>query len=245
MSNALFDSQQLKLFTLPQAHSCSYLPDKQANSVFLDPRTTPSQNQYSSLTRMGFRRSGQHFYRPNCPSCQACISCRVLCQEFKPNKRQQRILKRNRDIELSRQPVQHSSEYFNLYQNYIAKRHPEGDMYPATYEQYESFILSATSDSFFIEHRINSQLIAVALTDALEDGWSAIYTFFDPEYGSRSLGIWSLLNQIQQVADSHLPYLYLGYWIKQCSKMSYKADYQPQELYDGHQWRPFSTMNPE
>lgn len=236
MSNAVLESSQIKLFTLPQPHNCSYLPGRLANSVFLDPRATPNLTEYSALTHMGFRRSGNHYYRPHCPSCQACLSCRVLCHDFKPNKRQRRILKRNQEINVKPVPIKDLPEYYALYQRYIQHRHPDGDMHPATREQYESFILAAPVNSFFIEHRLQDQLIAVSLTDNVEDGWAAIYTFYEPQLAQRSLGTWCILNQIQRLQQEQLPYLYLGYWIKDCRKMSYKDEYQPQQHFNGQHW---------
>lgn len=236
MSNAVLETSKIKLFTLPQPHACSYLPGRLANSVFLDPRETPSSKEYSALTHLGFRRSGAHYYRPHCPGCDACISCRVLCQSFEPNRKQRRIQRKNFDIQVEIKPVSDQDEYYSLYQSYIASRHPDGDMHPASRDQYESFILAAPSNSFLIEHRVDNQLLAIALTDELEDGWSAIYTFFDPRFQQRSLGVWSVLSQIQMLQGLQKPYLYLGYWIKGCRKMEYKNEYLPQEYFTGQEW---------
>ena len=129
-----------------------------------------------------------------------------------------------------------TEEYFALYDRYISERHDDGDMYPASRDQFQSFLVDGRPEASFYEFRASEKLLAVAVADELNDGLSAIYTFFDPDEDARSLGVFAILWLIERVGRMELDYLYLGYWIKQCQKMSYKMDYKPIELYVNNSW---------
>ena len=129
-----------------------------------------------------------------------------------------------------------TEENYALYARYITERHRDGDMYPPSREQFASFLLCEWSDTAFIEFRRDEQLIAVAVTDRVEDGLSAIYTFYDPDMHHFSPGVYAILWQIEHARQTGRPHLYLGYWIKQCQKMSYKTDYRPLEMFVGERW---------
>lgn len=229
------DLTSLKLFATP-SHPCSYLDGEQATTVFIDPDAHIDRAIYSQLSDMGFRRSGAHLYRPQCQSCQACISVRVLANEFNANRSSRRCLKKNSDLTTHWIDSIDSDEHYQLYERYISERHRDGDMYPASKEQYLSFLAADWPERGYIEFRLNGKLISVAATDRLDQGLSAIYTFFDPDYDNRSLGKLAILKQIEFTQDRELPYLYLGYWVKQCQKMSYKTDYRPLELLIEGRW---------
>lgn len=238
------EAQPLKLLTLVEPHSCSYLDDQLANSIFIDPTTTPSWGQYSQLSRAGFRRSGSHFYRPNCPDCSACKSSRVRASEFRASRRFKRILKRNADLEVTLKPAQFSEEHYRLFKRYIDDRHQDGDMYPATEQQFKDFLCSEQEYSYFAEFRLSEQLIACAVIDVLDDGLSAIYTYFHPEHDQRSLGSLAILWQLGYAQRVGLDYVYLGYWIKNCQKMRYKDQYQPLEVFSEDNWQPLTIIDP-
>src|SRR3989338_6000919 len=93
--------KDIRLYTT-QPHSCSYLPDERAQTLFIDPEFHVDKAYNSKLSEIGFRRSGAHIYRPNCEKCQQCVSCRVLVENFTPNRRFLRISKRNADLDISR-----------------------------------------------------------------------------------------------------------------------------------------------
>ncbi|HNH20448.1 MAG TPA: arginyltransferase [Pseudomonadales bacterium] len=226
---------QIKLFsTLP--HPCSYLPDEVATSLFVDPELPMTGRLYTVLSRMGFRRSGAHVYRPNCRSCSACLSIRIPVQRFAPDRQQRRVWKKNDDVTLQLVESIDSALHYDLYQRYICQRHADGDMFPPTPEQFHSFLATACDFTRFIELRIGEQLIAVAVADLLDDGLSAVYTFFDPDLEPRSLGVLAVLWQIEYCRQRGLPYLYLGYWIQNCRKMRYKLRYRPAELLIDQRW---------
>jgi arginine-tRNA-protein transferase len=225
----------LRFFTT-QPHPCSYLQDQQATTLFLDPSLPLDANTYAELSELGFRRSGEHLYRPHCQACTACIAARIPVARFRPTRQQQRILRRNQDLEVRESAARGSEEHYQLYARYIEERHADGDMYPPSREQFNGFLLRDLPFCRFFEFRLQGQLIAVAVTDVLPNGLSAVYTFFDPQLPNRSLGRYAILWQIAEAAHRGLPAVYLGYWIKQCRKMSYKTQYRPIELFVNRRW---------
>ncbi len=223
-------------FYLTPTHVCSYLPDRQAQTLFLDPRERIDSDKYTELTNLGFRRSGAHLYRPQCGACSACIPTRVPVAGFTPKRSQRRTAKRNEDLEYVLEAASYSPSVFSLYENYIAQRHRDGDMYPANPDQFKTFLLSQWSETYFLKAHLDGRLVAVAVMDKVNEGLSAIYTFFDPELSSRSLGVQMILQEISMCQRVGLPYLYLGYWIRDCDKMSYKTDFRPVELFVNQRW---------
>ncbi len=230
----------LRFFTTP-AHPCSYLEDRQATTLFVDPRARITPELYSELSQHGFRRSGEFIYRPHCVGCDACIPARIAVDEFHPRRRHQRTIRANNDLSVEQEPAAFSLEHYRLYARYIEARHADGDMFPPSEEQFCSFLMSDWSDTRFYSFRLDGHLIAVAVADQLNDGLSAVYTYFDPDLDRRSLGNRAILWQIDECRRLGLPYLYLGYWVPPCQKMAYKRDFQPFEiLIDGvgQRYRP-------
>lgn len=229
--------QQLLWLYATGEHECSYLSDRTARTVFVDPRYPLDNRQYGVLVRQGMRRSGKYIYQPGCPGCQACKSLRIPVERFRPNRTQRRCWKRNADLHMiPREPV-YREEHFRLYLDYLSRRHPGSGMEDSDPERYMEFLVADWSDTTFHEIRLGTRLLGVCVTDRLPDGLSAIYTFFDPDESARSLGIWAILRQIRQAGEEGLPYVYLGYWIAECRKMRYKTDFQPCEIHDGGRWR--------
>ena len=229
-------SEDQAQFFLTPKHPCSYLPRNNAQTLFFDPRETVTPPLYQSLTDQGFRRSGSHLYRPHCGSCQACVPTRLPVQEFKLTRSQRRTLKRNSDLTVRVEEATFTKRHYHLYERYISLRHADGDMYPASEDQYRSFLLSPWSNSLFVSLYKDEQLLSVAVTDQQQHGLSAIYTFFEPTETKRSLGTLSILQQISLCQELELPYLYLGYWIRDCDKMAYKINYRPTELFVNNAW---------
>lgn len=229
------DLEQLIFFTTPE-HQCSYLPEKLSTTLFVDPKAVIDTEQYTSLSSLGFRRSGKHFYRPYCDNCQACTPIRVYAQAFTPSKSQRRILRKNRTLKTQILSADFHEDHYLLYEKYLHSRHADGDMYPPSRAQYRSFLVDGHSSTQFVEFSLEGHLCAVAVCDKLKDGLSAIYTFFDPDYASLSLGSFAILWQIEEAKRKNLPYLYLGYFIKNCRKMAYKNQYSPFEARINNQW---------
>jgi leucyl-tRNA---protein transferase len=229
------DLSTLKLFAT-QPHPCSYIEGEQATTVFVDPEAKIDIPLYSQLSLLGFRRSGAHLYRPQCASCQSCMSCRIPVALFKPNRSQRRCWQKNQDIKVGTVARIDTPEHYNLYSRYIESRHQDGDMYPPSEEQYKAFLTSEWGSTQYLEFRLNGELIGVSVCDHLEDGLSAVYTFYLAELQERSLGKFAILAQIYRARELGLGYVYLGYWIKQCEKMNYKIQYRPLELLINRRW---------
>lgn len=223
---------------LSAEHDCSYLPDRQANSLFVDPQTEMTANIYSALIQQGFRRSGDYVYSPYCKKCQECIPVRLNVRDFVLSRSQKRCKNKNRHISvIAREPV-YDETHFQLYSAYVKTRHFGGGMDQPSDDKYLDFLTSKWSDTTFFEFREADKIIAIAATDIVMNGLSAVYTFFDPasEYQKRSLGVYSIIWQAEEARRRGMKWLYLGYWIQNCAKMNYKDKYQPLEYYYSHQW---------
>lgn len=229
------DLEQLLFFTTPE-HACSYLPDRQSTTLFVDPKASINKTSYSALSELGFRRSGKHFYRPYCEACQACTPIRVNAQTFTPTKSQKRVLIKNKKMKTQVLSANFHEDHYLLYEKYLHSRHADGDMYPPSRSQYRSFLVNGHSTTQFIEFSIDGHLCALAVCDQLEDGLSAIYTFFDPDFAHLSPGKYAILWQIAEARRRGLNFLYLGYFIKDCRKMSYKNQYYPFQAFINNQW---------
>jgi len=215
-------------------HRCGYYAERQARNLVIDPLARGLPQVYGTALERGFRRSGGHVYRPHCAGCRACVASRVPVAEFVPDRSQRRCLKRNADLVVRVVPAQRSDENFALYRRYLAARHPDGGMDDPGEDDFERFLACAWSPTRFLELRAGDELLAVAVTDVLPQGLSAVYTFYAPEHAERSLGTCAILSQIEWARAQQLPHLYLGYWIEGHPKMDYKARFRPLErLRDG------------
>jgi len=215
---------------------CSYLDDRKSVSAFANPHMDMDMGTYNELIRHGFRRSGGYIYRPHCPHCQECISVRVPVKSHRFSRNEKRVMRRNSDIRIGIIPGRFRDEHFDMYRRYINSRHNEGSMANPSKSDYHRFLICDWTDTLFFEYRLNRILIAVAVCDITDSGLSAVYTFFDPDYANYSPGHFAILNQIEEARSRDLDYLYLGYWIRNCSKMSYKRRYKPLEAYINDQW---------
>ena len=234
-------SNQMVFYATPSS-PCSYLDNQVSKSVFLDPKYPLTNKSHNQLNRLGFRRSGNHIYKPWCENCNACKSVRITMEGFKLSKNQRRVLQRNQDLQVVWQTIGSNDTYLDLYTRYINQRHHDSDMYPPSKEQFERFLgtKSASINGHFLCFYLEQALVAVSVVDILDDGISAIYTFYDPELSHRSLGKVAILWLARWLQKHHLPYLYLGFWVKDSPKMDYKINYQPLEYFNGTSWLPLS-----
>lgn len=229
-------------FYLTAPYQCSYLANQEARSQVATPGFLISSSVYSELIRQGFRRSGTFTYRPRCDACLACVPVRIDVNAFSSNRSQRRVWKKI-NLDISLHPLEDKAEYFELYLRYQNARHPDGGMSNDNHEQYQKFLLQSHVDSMLVEFRENGILRMVSIIDALDDGLSSVYTFFEPDLKQTSLGTYNILWQIELCRQLQLPYLYLGYWIKESKKMAYKANYQPlQGLMQGN-WQLLETKD--
>ncbi len=235
-NNFSFDSQITPL------HQCNYLPDRAARLEFIELKQAHSLATplFSQFSRLGFRRSGQHLYRPICHHCQRCIATRIPVNEFVRNRTQRKLWHKSATIDITISDCDDANDqHFALYARYICERHSDGDMYPPSLEGFKRFLQYSFTESFFMEFWQDGQLIMVAVCDKLDDGISAVYTFFDPNIAQTSLGTLAILTQIDYVKQLGLSYLYLGYWVPNSEKMQYKANFAPLELMINQRWHRF------
>ncbi|MDR0379771.1 MAG: arginyltransferase [Candidatus Accumulibacter sp.] len=218
-------------------HPCHYLPGRMAISRVAIPPRQIDADIYGELLRHGFRRSGDFAYRPACEACRACVPVRVPVARFVPDRSQRRCLKMNRTLETRELPLDFFDDHYRLYRRYQAGRHPDGGMSGDDREQYAQFLLHSRVDTRLVEFRDADRLRMVSLVDVLRDGLSSVYTFFDPELPAAGLGTYGVLWQIQRCLANGRPHLYLGYWIRECRKMSYKARFRPIEGFIGGVWQ--------
>lgn len=227
-------------FFLTSPATCPYLPGRQERKVFthLVGERAPEVNDL--LTQGGFRRSQSIAYRPACEACRACVSVRVLAQEFEPSRTFRRVLATNDDLIGHAGSAQPTAEQYSLFRAYLDTRHADGGMVDMSVLDYSMMIEDSHVRSKLIEYRRRGPdsiitgrgtgpLLAVALTDTLADGLSMVYSFYDPEARGRSLGTYVILDHIARAKRMGLPHVYLGYWVDGSPKMDYKRRFLPQE----------------
>ena len=227
-----------RLLITPE-HECSYLPERRAATLFVDPQNPMTTGTYSLFSELGFRRSGDHVYRPHCPLCKECKALRIQVNQFTPSRSQKRVLNKNAMTSLNWVDAEFRPQHFELYKKYMSSRHEGSSMESDDPEHYMRMMKTDWCDTRLAEFRHDDQLIGIAITDWLVDGFSAVYTFFDPDYDQFSPGTFSILSQIEEARRIGRQYLYLGYWIKNCHKMSYKNKFAATQIFNGHSWETF------
>ena len=231
---------QTPQFFLTSPSPCPYLPGQSERKVFTHLTGERAPSLLDLLSQGGFRRSQNIAYRPACERCRACVSVRILVDEFQPTRSMRRVATRNRDLIGRMDQAEPSSEQYSLFRRYLDHRHAEGGMAEMSVLDYAMMVEDSQVDTRLVQYRrrgadsafsahSDGELVAVALSDVMADGVSMVYSFFEPDESDRSLGTFMILDHIERARKLGLPYLYLGYWVNGSRKMDYKIRFRPQE----------------
>jgi len=237
-------------FFLTAPSPCPYLEGQFERKVFTHLVGDKAPEMNDLLTQGGFRRSQNIAYRPACETCRACVSVRILAQEFTASRNMKRVIQRNSDLIGAMHDAQPSTEQYSLFRGYLDARHRRGGMSDMTVLDYAMMVEDTHVDTKVIEYRRRGpdtfitgkgqgELIAVALTDKMADGLSMVYSYFNPEFEERSLGTFMILDHIARARAMGLPHVYLGYWVNGSRKMNYKMRFMPQEHLGPKGWERY------
>ncbi len=234
-------------FYLTSAQDCPYLDDRQERKIFTYLVGEEARNLNNLLSVGGFRRSQTIAYRPACADCKACKSVRVVVPDFSFSRNQRKIIGHNADLVRTIRPAIASSEQYALFKRYLQSRHNDGGMVEMTEADYIAMVEETHIETIVVEYRKRvegdgiaakprGELVAVALTDVLDDATSMVYSFYSPEEEKRSLGTYLILDHIRQAIHAGLSYVYLGYWVENSAKMAYKTRFKPLEVLGMDGW---------
>lgn len=231
----------LRPFYRTTALPCPYVEWRHERKLVTEISGPQATRYYSELSRAGFRRSHHLAYRPACAGCAACVPVRVAVEGFVLAGSARRIANLNRDLDISLAPARASPEQYRVFTRYQRLRHAESDMASMTYGDYRAMVEDSPVETALAEFRAGEgRLMSACLVDLLDDGVSAVYSFFDPAAAKRSLGTFMILALIEEARRRRLPYVYLGYWVGESPKMAYKTRFRPLEALGPKGWAPFA-----
>ena len=245
MTQHFVPTRHLRFF-LTAPSPCPYLPGREERKVFAHLPLSDGAAINDALTQAGFRRSQNIAYRPACEACESCISARIPATAYPFSRSERRVLERSEDLVRHVVDTEATMEQFELLRRYLTARHAEGGMADMTWPDYVAMVEDTAVRTHVVEYRTVSadrgpgELVASVLVDALADGLSLVYSFYDPDFGKRSLGSFVILDHIVQAQLHGIPYVYLGYWVPGSPKMDYKARFRPVEVLKGHGWTVLS-----
>ena len=216
-------------------YTCAYLPGKMVRMHYkhID---HASKAFVTTVVNRGWRRFGKYFFYPICQGCNACKSLRIHVESFSPRKSQRKAIKRNAQTHIKIRRPSLSKEHIALYNKYHAWKSIKDNWRHRNISQkeyFENFVDGAHDFGREVCYYIEGKLVGVDLIDVVEDGISAIYFYYDPDYASLSLGTYSLLYQVELAKQMKLPYIYLGYWVDGCQAFAYKRNFKPLDILDG------------
>ena len=234
-AKSIFNKLPLRL-RVTRSQKCAYLCDQTEQRLATDISEHPQI--HDRLAETGFRRVENWVYKPACPNCNACQPIRVKAAEFKPSRNIARIQAANRDLRRNQSTGRLSLDHYDVFQRYLGYRHEDGQMASMSFDEFSAMILNSPIDTILTEY-VDSEdrLMGCILVDRQRDGLSAVYSFFQPEEDKRSLGSFMIVDLINKCNEIGLPYVYLGYYIEQSRKMSYKARFRPYQIFSDGAWQ--------
>jgi len=236
-------SLDLIVFHRSRTMQCPYIDGEEETQLFTELSGVDAQHSYDHLSRNGFRRSHHIAYRPACRNCHACVPVRVRADRFEVSRPWRRIMKRNDDLVVTEVGQRVTGEQYELFRRYVRSRHDDGDMARMTGRDYFDMVIASPVETTLFEFRTpEGALIAVCLADRMSDGYSAVYSFFDPDLTRRSLGSYVILWLVERARENGLPHVYLGFWIESSPKMTYKSRFRPIEGYGPDGWQDLETL---
>ena len=216
--------QPLRQFFTAGPVACPYVTGRAERKLIVELTGAGAADFYDELSRAGFRRSQGFAYRPACPQCNACVPVRIAVDEFVHSRSTRRVRNANRTLSGRLVTARATPEQYQLFTAYQRSRHRDSDMATMTYADYRSMVEDTPLRTVLAEFRdATGALVAASLLDRLDDGVSAVYSFYEPALDKRSLGTWSILWLVEECRRQGLPYVYLGYWIDESPKMAYKS----------------------
>lgn len=222
---------------------CPYLPGRVERTLAAPLPPLRAAEVLDAACRVGFRRSQNYVYRPSCRGCMACVPVRVPVATFAWRRHWRRTLNINADLVSERHEPKAHPEAFDLFHRYQVSRHGTEGMGAMTYSDFRAMLEDSPAPTSLIEYRVgNGALVGALLADRISDGWSAVYSFFDPSQPRRSLGNYMILDLIRRSATESCQFIYLGYWIGQSAKMAYKSRFTPIEVMGPSGWQPISKL---
>lgn len=231
---------QFPRFYVTASTVCPYLEGQMERKVFTELNDINPDDLHESMTKIGFRRSQDIAYRPNCENCTECKSVRIPVLSFTPSRTQRRLIKLNSDLVMNKLPNIALAEHYDLLRKYLKKRHSDGGMTNMTFEEYISMVENSPVNTCLIEYRLpnSEELVGVTLTDIMTDNLSMVYSFFDVSdvFRKRSLGTYIILDHIARARILAKSHVYLGYWVKNSPKMAYKMNFRPLEVLELKGW---------
>jgi arginine-tRNA-protein transferase len=227
---------------LSMQSSCPYIAGETEQRIAVDIDFQPSA--HDALAYAGFRRVENWVYKPACPSCDACTPWRVDTQRFTPSRSMARTISINSDLTRSITEARPTEQHYRLFKSYVTQRHDDGQMAKMNIDEFSSMISNSPVETMLMDyHDSQGQLLGSALTDIQQDGLSAVYSFFTPTEARRSIGTYMIIDMIKCAKELDLPWLYLGYYVKQSPKMWYKARFQPAEAFRDGEWQPYNSQS--
>lgn len=226
----------LTTFAEPE-RTCVYLPEERARQdvrVMVD----VEPEEYERLLERGHRRFGPVYFRPACAGCGECRSIRVPVDTFRPSQAQRRARRACADLRVVLGPPEVDDERLALFRRWHASREDARGWEPSPTDRdsyFQSFAFPhpcARELAFYDDHAADrpGKLVAIAIADETPHAWSAVYCFYDPSYARRSIGVASVLLQLELARERGVPHVYLGYRVAGCASLAYKARYRPHEL---------------